>query len=131
MRRLITLVVLVFLLLTGFAYAKEYEVTGKAGSYTVVVKFDKSLPAKGGNRIEISVKDTGMKPVTDAAVVVNYLMPSLPGKPPMMEYKTTAALDGRKYAATVDLSMAGQWTFLVTTSRAGKTETMTFNLIVK
>jgi YtkA-like len=131
MYRHISLVVLIFLLLTGIACAKEYEVIGKAGIYSVVVKFDKSLPVKGDNQVEISVKDTGMKPVTDAVVAVNYLMPSLPGKSAMMEYKTTAAFDRGKYVATADLSMSGEWAFLISISRAGKTETMRFNLIVK
>ena len=75
--------------------------------------------------------DAAMKPVTDATVVVKYLMPSLPGRPPMMEYSTTATPAGKKYNAIVDLSMAGEWTFVIDITRAGKSEAMKFSFFVR
>src|SRR5208283_4986718 len=108
MRRCALIALIVFLTAT-FAYAKDYEVKGKAGSYTVDVGFDKNPPVKGQNRIEIGIADTALKPVRGATVVVNYLMPSLPGRPPMMEYKTTAVPEEKKYKAVVDLSVSGEW----------------------
>ena len=115
MRRCALIVLIVFFT-AAFAYAKDYEVKGKAGSYTVDVKFNKNPPAKGENRIEIDITDAAMKPITDATVVVKYLMPSLPGRPPMMEYSTTATPEGKKYKAILDLSMAGEWTFVINIS---------------
>ena len=130
MRRF-TLVVLIFMLMATLVCAKGYEATGKAGSYTVDVEFDKNPPARGENRIEIGITDAAMKLVADATVVVTYLMPSLPGRPPMMEYKTAATPEGRKYKATVDLSMEGEWTLVVNMTRAGKSETMKFSFVVR
>jgi hypothetical protein len=119
------------MVMATFVSAKGYETKGKAGSYTVEVEFDKNPPARGENRIEIDITDAAMKPVADATVVVKYLMPSLPGRPPMMEYKTTATPEGRKYKATVDLSMEGEWTLVVYVTRAGKSEAMKFSFVVR
>jgi len=130
MRRCALIALIVFLTAT-FAYAKDYEVKGKAGSYTVDVGFDKNPPVKGQNRIEIGIADTALKPVRGATVVVNYLMPSLPGRPPMMEYKTTAVPEEKKYKAVVDLSMSGEWTFVINITRDGKTEATRFSLVVR
>jgi hypothetical protein len=125
------LVMLMFTLVATFVNAKGYEVRGKAGSYTMDVEFDKNPPAKGDNRIEIDVADAALNPVKGATVVVNYLMPSLPGRPPMMEYKTVAESKDKKYNAIVDLSMAGEWVFVVNIARDGKTEAMKFTLVVR
>lgn len=130
MRRF-TLVVLIFMLMATFVSAKGYETKGKAGGYTVQVEFDKNPPARGENRIQIDITDAAMKPVADATVVVKYLMPSLPGRPPMMEYNTTATPASEKYNAIVDLSMAGEWTFVINITRDGKTETMKFSFVVR
>ena len=130
MRRF-TLAVLIFMLMATFVNAKGYEAKGKAGSYTIDVEFDKNPPAKGENRIGIGIADAALKPVKGAMVTVNYLMPSLPGRPPMMEYKTTAAPEGKKYKAIVDLTMAGEWTFVINIARDGKTEAMRFTLVVR
>jgi hypothetical protein len=57
--------------------------------------------------MSIYIEDRALKPVTDAHVEVKYLMPSFPGKPPMMEYNIAAKLKGKHYLAQMDLSMAG------------------------
>ena len=44
---------MVLLLIAGIAYAKNYEVTKKAGEYTVVATIDKNPPAVGDNNISI------------------------------------------------------------------------------
>ena len=125
------LVVLVGLLVAIPAYGRDYEQKGKAGSYAVTVTFDRNQPAKGENRIDVGIADAAAKPVTDATVVVQYLMPSLPGRPPMMEYKTTATREGTGYKAVLDLSMAGEWVLIVNVTRGGKTGIMKFSLIVR
>ena len=130
MRRCALIALTVFLTV-AFAYAKDYEVKGKAGNYSVEVRFDKNPSVKGENRLEINIMDAAMKPVTDATVIVKYLMPSLPGKPPMMEYEATATREGRTYKATTDLSMAGEWTFVIDITRAGKSEAMKFSFFVR
>ena len=47
---------MVFLLIAGMAYAKDYEVKKKAGQYDVEVKMDKNPPAAGDNNISIEIK---------------------------------------------------------------------------
>ena len=130
MRRCALIALIVFLTAV-FAYAKDYEVKGKAGNYSVEALFDKNPSVKGEHRLEINIMDAALKPVTDATVLVKYLMPSLPGKPPMMEYEATATREGRKYKATTDLSMAGEWTFVIDITRAGKSEAMKFSFFVR
>ncbi len=130
MRRCALIALAVFLT-AAFGYAKDYEVKGKAGSYSVEVLFDKNPSVKGEHGLEINIMDAAMKPVTDATVIVKYLMPSLPGKPPMMEYEATATREGKKYKATTDLSMAGEWTFVIEVTRAGKSEAIKFTFFVR
>src|SRR5512136_1209026 len=103
MKRFTILMVMV-LLVAGTAYAKDYEVTKKAGDITVDVKIDKNPPISGTNNMDIAVKDAGGKAITDAKVVVEYSMPAMPGMP-AMNYKTDAQLKGNTYKAEMNLSM--------------------------
>jgi hypothetical protein len=112
-------------------HAGEYEVKGKAGDYNVEVVIDRNPPGKGNNNIEIVIKDKTSKLVTDAQIQLQYLMPSFPGKPPMMEYAATAKPIGDHYRAQMDLSMAGKWTVLLRITHAKKTANMQFTFIVK
>ena len=121
---------MVFLLVAGLAYAKDYEVKKKAGQYEVEVKIDKNPPVVGNNNISIEVKDESGKHVTDAKVIVDYSMPAMPGMP-AMNYKTEAALSGVKYKAVMNLSMSGSWNIAVKVTRAGKTSTMKFTVDAK
>ena len=80
MKRFATALI-ILLLAAGLVYAKDYTVMKKAGSYTVEVKLDKNPPITGPNKMEISIKDDKGENVTDAAVVVEYVMPAMPGMP--------------------------------------------------
>jgi hypothetical protein len=132
MRKFVFVPLIVLLLAgLGLASAREYRVSGKAGGYTVNVIFDNSPLEKGNNPVKIAVSDADSRPVTDAKVVVDYSMPTLPGRPSMMSYTATATGNGNTYKAMLDLSMRGEWTFVINVTRAGKTDAMTFNLIVK
>ena len=83
---------MMFLLIAGIAYAKDYEVKKKAGQYDVEVKIDKNPPVVGDNNISIEIKDQSGKYVTDAKVKVDYSMPAMPGMP-AMNYKEDAVLE--------------------------------------
>jgi len=128
-------ILLVFMLLVTvpsfLALASDYVRKDKARDYDVEVNIDKNPPGRGNNNMTISITDSSQQPVTDAHVRVNYLMPSLPGKPPMMDYNTEATLSGNRYLAKMNLSMAGEWTIILGVTRQGKTETMRFSLVVK
>ncbi len=129
--RVSTLVVLLFLLTVNLAYAQGYGVEGKAGRYTVRVTFEANAPHRGENVISVDVEDAALKPVSDVAVTVDYFMPSLPGRPPMMEYKATASREGNMYKTALDLSMAGEWTFVIHIIHEGSTDSMTFTRVVR
>ena len=119
---------LIILLLTvGLVYAKDYTVVKKAGSYTVEVKLDKNPPITGPNKMEISVKDDKGGNVTDAVVVVEYVMPAMPGMP-AMNYKAKAELSGSRYLANVNFSMSGAWAVNIKITRAGKTQVVKLNV---
>jgi len=113
------------------ALANEYAEKGKAGNFNVEVKMDRNPPGRGNNDMRIYIEDKGRQPVTDAHVEVQYLMPSFPGRAPMMEYNTIAKISGTHYRAQMDLNMAGEWTVILSVARAGKTETMQFSFVVK
>ena len=121
---------MILLILSSVAFASEYETSGKAGDYTVRVLVDKNPLARGLNNMKITVTDGASKTVPDAQVQVDYLMPSLPGRKPMMQYSTTATRQDKYYLARIDLSMAGEWTVGVKVTRGDKTGTMKFTLVV-
>jgi hypothetical protein len=130
MRRLAVLAMVCLLVAAGAVYAKDYEVTKKAGEYTVEISIDKNPPVAGNNNIEIAVKDAAGKALTDAKVMVEYSMAPMPGMP-AANYKAEAALKGDKYKATMNLSMAGPWSIAIKITRADKTHTAKFTVDAK
>ncbi len=129
MKRL-ALVAVIFLLAAGIAYAKDYEVTKKAGDYNVAVKIDKNPPVVGDNNVSIEITDASGHHARDAKVVVDYSMPAMPGMP-AMNYKANAELKGDAYKAKMNLSMSGSWNIAVKITRVGKTSTMKFTVDAK
>ena len=131
MKRTLLISMLLAIMLPFLGFGSEYKIKGNAGDYDVEAGIDKNPPVRGNNNMTIYITDSAQRPVTDAHVKVNYLMPSLPGRPPMMDYNTEATLSGNHYLAKMNLSMAGEWTIILGVSRAGKTETMKFSFFVK
>jgi hypothetical protein len=128
MKRLMVIIV-AMLLIAGIAYAKDYEVTKKAGEYNVIVKIDKNPPVVGDNNMKIDIRDASGKNVTDAKVKVEYSMPAMPGMPPM-NYKTDAELKGNMYKAKMNISMTGPWNIAVKITKGGKKASMKFSIDV-
>jgi len=126
MKRLV-LAVMMVLLVAGTAAAKNYEVTKKAGDYSVVVAIDKNPPTTGDNNLSVSVKDGAGAGVADAKVSVEYSMPAMPGMP-AMNYKTNAEWTGKEYKAKVNFSMSGSWNMVIKIIRAGKTAQVKFTV---
>lgn len=118
---------MMFILIAGIAYAKDYEVKKKAGQFDVVLIIDKNPPVVGDNNISIGIKDPSGKAVTDATVKVDYGMSAMPGMP-AMNYKTDAVLKGGEYKAVMNLSMSGPWNIAVKITRAGKTSSTKFSI---
>jgi hypothetical protein len=121
--------IFVLLLAAGFVYAKDYEVTKKAGVYSVQVRIDKNPPVTGQNKMDIGIKDAAGKDVTDAVVAVDYGMAAMPGMP-AMNYKAKAALKGSRYLATLNFSMSGPWTVNIKITQGGKTQSVKLNVDV-
>ena len=89
------------------------------------------MPAEGTNKLQIGVTDSASRPVKDAKVDIEYFMPSLPGKPPMMDYHAPAKPSGEGYLTTLNLTMKGQWKATISVARPEGTERMTFDFVVK
>ena len=118
------------LLIAGIAYAKDYEVSKKAGDYNVLIKIDKNPPVAGKNNMEIAITDASGKAVTDAKVVLSYSMPAMAGMP-AMSYKADAEPKGNVYKTKVDYSMAGSWNNELKITRGGKTASARFTIDAK
>jgi len=111
MKRLALIIVVLFVAV-GLAYAKDYEMTKKAGEYSVMVTIDKNPPVTGKNNMTVGIKDAVGKDVTDAAVAIEYVMSAMPGMP-AMNYKAVTGLKNKRYVATMDFSMAGPWSVAI------------------
>ena len=121
------LCVLALFLTTAVAFAKDYEMTKKAGEYDVTLNINKNPPVVGDNGFTITVKDASGKAVANAVVVIDYSMPAMSGMP-AMSYKADASLKGDAYAGNMNLSMSGAWTVAIKITQAGKTSTAKFNV---
>lgn len=78
-----------------------------------------SPPRMGQNVFEVTVRDDGGAPVTDATVTVEFFMPAMP-QMNMPEMRDTATLthDSRGvYRGTGQVVMAGDWNVTVTATR--------------
>ena len=129
MKRL-ALIICVIFLAVGLVYAKDYEMTKKAGDYNVQVTIDKNPPVTGNNNIAVGIKDGTGKDVTDATVAIDYGMPAMPGMP-AMNYKSGTSLKNNRYVATVNFSMSGPWAVTIKITRGGKTQSVKLNVDAK
>lgn len=129
MKRL-TIIVIAIILVAGVVYAKDYEVTKKAGDFNVVIKIDKNPPVAGKNNVEIAITDASGKAVTDAKVVLNYSMPAMAGMP-AMSYKADGQLKGTVYRTSTNYSMSGSWNNEIKITRADKTQSAKFTVDAK
>ncbi len=124
------LVSLIMLLVAaGSVYAKEYTVKKELDDFTVTMKFDRNPPVSGENQVQIILQDKTGANITDAAVVVEYSMPAMPGMP-AMNHKTTTELNNKQYKATIDFMMSGAWTVAIKITREGKMHSAKFNVDV-
>lgn len=128
----LAVLVTMLLLFAGAALAEEYQATGKAGDMEVKLTLDRNPPVVGQNIATIAITDSTGKPVTDAAVRLEFGMPAMPGMP-AMNYKNDAApienADG--YKAPMTLSMAGPWYVNVKILKDKKVSTAKFNIDVQ
>jgi hypothetical protein len=126
MARLFVIILILFLI-PSIANPRAYELKKKAGEYEAEVSIDRCPPIIGDNNIEIEIKATGGKCITDARVLVNYYMPPMPRMAPM-NYVTDAKLKGEKYKAKMNFIMSGPWIIAIKINHAGKISTAKFNV---
>ncbi len=118
---------LILLMTVSVAYARDYEVTKKAGDLNVEIRIDKNPPVAGTNNVEIGITDASGKAITGAKVVLTYSMPAMTGMPPM-NYRVDAVLAGNVYKARVNYSMSGSWNNEVRITHGGKTVSARFTI---
>lgn len=124
------LAVMLVSLAVGTAAAKDYEVTKKAGDYSVVVKFDRNPPITGNNNLSVTLKDSTGAEVKDAKVEVEYSMAAMPGMP-AVKVKTDTELKGSEYRTKINFSMAGGWGVAVRITRGDKIVQAKFSVDVR
>ncbi|MEE9910324.1 MAG: FixH family protein [Deltaproteobacteria bacterium] len=131
MKKILLLTVAMILAMTcSLVWAKDYEISKKAGDFNVQINIDKNPPVTGVNKIAVAVKDAAGKAVTDATVSIHYGMPAMPGMG-AMNYKTATALKGESYQGTLNFSMAGPWFVNIKITRGVKTQTVKLNVDIK
>lgn len=130
MKHLVLFIVLFVAAATVYS-AEGYRLSGETDDYKVVMNFTRTLPMEGENAVEIAVTDVHSRPVKHALVKIEYLMPSLPGKKPMMDYATTARPEGDVYKATLGISMKGGWKAVVTIVKGKKKGVVTLPFEVR
>jgi hypothetical protein len=123
-------VVVSFLLVAGVALAKDFEVTKKAGDYTVTAKIDRNPPVTGENNLTVIVNDAAGAAVKDAKVSVDYSMPAMPGMP-AMKYAADTVSKGDEYQAKLNFSMSGAWDVALRITQGKKKVQAKFNVDVR
>lgn len=130
MKQLI-LFVAMFTAAVAVCSAEGYQLSGVSGGYKVVMNFAQTRPMEGENSVEIAITGNSSRSVKGARVTVEYFMPSLPGKSPMMDNTTTAKPDRDVYKATLHLDMKGEWKAVVSIVTGKDKETVTFPFELK
>ena len=129
MKKIVLMLIAAMAFAAGTATAKDYEVVKNVDKYEVKVLIDRNPPVTGKNRLSVLIKDEAGKNVKDAKVAVEYLMPAMPGMPPM-KYSADAALKGDAYNATIDFTMKGPWSITVKFKRQDSTQKIKFSVDV-
>ena len=91
-------------------------------AFDITFKTTPNPPVTGKNTVEVTVKDSAGKPVTDADVSATFFMAAMPTMK-MPEMKNTVALKHVKegmYSGAGQVMMAGNWDVTVSVKRSGK-----------
>ena len=121
MKALFFIFAILFVMSEGHA-ANDAMMIQKTGEYSIRMTFDKGRPVEGTNRVKIMIRDSASRPVTEAQVKIDYYMPSLPGRPPMMSYSTAATRAGNGYEAAMNFTMKGEWKVAISVAAADRIE---------
>jgi hypothetical protein len=115
--------VIMALAVTAVVIGPENAAAGPGLPRTYDIKLTKPAPAaltKGANELEILVKAPSGKPVENADVSIELVMPRTATMAEMRkEFKLRAAGQGI-YTGTGDITMAGKWKAIITVNQEGK-----------
>lgn len=124
------LLMLILIWPIDIAHAGVYELKKRAGGFEVEARIDRNPLVLGDHKIEIEIKDSEGKEVTNADVWVFYYMPPMPRMAPM-NYKTEAKVKKGKYRAKMKFIMSGPWIISIKIDTKGQVATAKFNVDVQ
>jgi hypothetical protein len=124
------LILMILFLSAGLAYGMDYEVTTKAGDYSVEVKFDRNPPAVGDNNMMVWLKDAAGNYVKDANITIDYTKTTLLGLSKMMS-NAYAQPHGKNYHAILEIPTQGSWNVTINIYHKEKKVSTKFSIDVK
>jgi Cu(I)/Ag(I) efflux system membrane fusion protein/cobalt-zinc-cadmium efflux system membrane fusion protein len=103
------------------AAAGQPEVS--ASSATIEMTSDPNPPARGKNRLRLTLKDAAGKPIAGAQVSVTFYMAAMPSMGMAAMRAQAAATDQGNgvYAADMELQSGGSWQVTITAAKDGRT----------
>ena len=110
------------LTLAASAVLAMAQAAAQKPAFDIMLKTTPNPPVMGRNTVEVMVKDTSGKPLTDAEVSATFFMAAMPAMK-MPEMKNTVALKhvkGGTYSGVGQVMMAGAWDVTVAVKRGGK-----------
>lgn len=124
------LILMGLFLIAGLAYGMDYEVTKKAGDYSVEVKIDRNPPVVGDNNMMIWLKDVAGNYVKDANITIDYSKPTLLG---LSEKKSNASAQPHEnnYHAILEIPTQGLWNVTINIYHEEKKVSTKFSIDVK
>jgi len=95
---------------------------GQAPAVNADLATDPNPPARGTNKLTVTVKDSSGKPVSGAQVSVAFYMAAMPamGMAAMKAQSSLVEQRGGTYAGTIDLQSGGTWQVTLTASKGGQ-----------
>lgn len=130
MKRIILILTVLFLSV-GLAYGMDYEVTKKAGDYTVQVKIDRNPPIVGDNNMMIWLKDATGNDVNGATMTIDYSKPTKKFWTSAKKYNSYASPHENNYHAILTIPSQGTWEVTLNINHKGKSVSTKFTIDVK
>lgn len=91
-----------------------------AGELDIALTTQPTPPRSGDNTFEVTVKDAAGKPVADADVSINLVMPKMGNMPEMKQSIRLSRVRDGLYRGKGQVPMAGRWETTIVVSRDGK-----------
>ncbi len=128
MRKLFLLLIFwLFALDVHLVDARGLEFQKRIEGFDIFIRLERNPPVLGENPLEVEIRETEGKLLSDAEVLVNYYMPPMPRMAPM-NYKTAAAFSKGKYRTSMNFIMSGPWVIRILITRNGKISVVKLNV---